>query len=218
MAITVVLVEDHHLVRSGIRSLLERSPEIQVIGEAADGREAIQLCQKLHPRIVLMDVAMPDLNGIDAARQICAELPEVRVIMLSMYDDRQHVFESLKAGAAGYVLKGGGVADLLLAIQTVNAGKNYLSAPLNDVVMNDYVRRAQGNIVNSDLEKISAREREVLQLIAEGNSSAEVAAVLHISVRTVDTHRQNVMDKLGIHSIAQLTKFAIRNGLTSLKQ
>jgi DNA-binding NarL/FixJ family response regulator len=105
-----------------------------------------------------------------------------------------------------------------LAIQTVNAGKNYLSAPLNDVVMNDYVRRAQGNIVNSDLEKISAREREVLQLIAEGNSSAEVAAVLHISVRTVDTHRQNVMDKLGIHSIAQLTKFAIRNGLTSLKQ
>lgn len=217
MEITVLLVEDHALVRAGIRALLDGSPDIRVVGEASSGRQAVEICRELNPQIVLMDVAMPDMNGIEGARRICAEQPDVRVIMLSMYEDRQHIFESLKAGASGYVLKGAGFSDLLTAMRTVLTGRTYLSPPLAELVMDDYVRRAKGEQSSSDLDKLSAREREVLQLIAEGSSSAEVAAALHISVRTIDSHRQNVMDKLEIHSIAGLTKFAIRHGLTALK-
>jgi DNA-binding NarL/FixJ family response regulator len=159
---------------------------------------------------------MPELNGVEAARQIRAAMPDVRVIMLSMYADQQYVFESLKAGANGYVLKGSAFQELLTAINTVMGGKNYISPALSDTVMTDYVRRAQGEQRDTELDKISGREREVLQLIAEGKSSAEVAELLHISVRTVDTHRHNIMTKIDVHSIAGLTKFAIRHGLCVL--
>jgi DNA-binding NarL/FixJ family response regulator len=216
MPIRALLVEDHTLVRSGIRALLEGSKEVQVVGEAAEGRQAVDLARQLQPELVLMDIAMPELNGVEAARQIRAGLPDVRIVMLSMYADQQYVFESLKAGANGYVLKGSAFAELLTAISTVMGGRNYISPALSDTVMTDYVRRAQGEQRDTELDKLSGREREVLQLIAEGKSSAEVAELLHISVRTVDTHRHNIMTKIDVHSIAGLTKFAIRHGLCVL--
>jgi DNA-binding NarL/FixJ family response regulator len=216
MRVNVLLVEDHTLVRSGIRSLLAGSPEVKVVGEAADGRQALELCRELNPDVVLADVEMRGLNGIETARQLRLEQPQIRVIMLSMHGDPQYVLESLKAGANGYVLKDAAFTELLTAIQAVVAGRRYLSPPLADLVMDDYVRRATGKQVASELDKLSAREREILQLVAEGRSSVQIAGLMHISVRTVDTHRYNVMQKLDIHSIAGLTKFAIVHGLTSL--
>jgi DNA-binding NarL/FixJ family response regulator len=212
----VFIAEDHTMVRSGIRALLDASPDLKVVGEAANGRQAVEMVRSLRPGLVLMDVAMPELNGIEAARQVIAENSQTRVVMLSMHEDRHYVFESLKAGATGYVLKSAAFQDLISAISTVMSGKNYISPALSDTVMNDYIRRAQGDEKDTELGRLSGREREVLQLIAEGNSSAEVAEILHISVRTVDTHRHNIMNKLEIHSIAGLTKFAIRHGLCVL--
>ena len=217
MTVKILLVEDHTLVRSGIRSLLESWPDVQVVADVGDGRSAIEICREIHPDVVLTDVEMPSLNGIETTRQIHALLPDVKIIMLSMHGDPQYVLESLKAGASGYVLKDAAFGDLQTAIQSVMSGRRYMSAPLADMVMEDYVRRANGQETRSDLDKLSAREREILQLVAEGRSSAQVAKMIHISVRTVDTHRYNVMQKLGIHSIAGLTKFAIAHGLTSIR-
>ena len=216
-SLNVLIAEDHTLVRSGIRALLESSPDVAVVGEAGNGRQAVELARSLSPGLILMDVGMAELNGIDAARQIHETSPAVRIVMLSMHEDQQYVFESLKAGAAGYVLKGAAFAELLTAIQTVMSGKNYISPALSAAVMEDYIVRAQGGAEqHTELGRLSGREREVLQLIAEGKSSAEVAELLRISVRTVDTHRHNIMVKLEIHSIAGLTKFAIRHGLCVL--
>lgn len=213
----ILLVEDHTLVRSGIRSLLEASGRVTVIGDVGDGRSAVEFCRVTPPDVVLSDVEMASLNGIETTRQIHAQFPDIRVIMLSMHSDPQYVLQSLKAGASGYVLKDAAFTELLTAIESVMVGRRYLSPPLTELVMEDYVRQANGNPIRSGLDKLSAREREILQLVAEGRSSAQVADMIHISVRTVDTHRYNVMQKLGIHSIAGLTKFAIANGLTSLK-
>ena len=214
--VRLLLVEDLMLTRTGFRALLESSEEVEVIGEAANGREAIKQARKLNPDLILMDVAMPELNGIEAARQIRDAQPDIRIIMVSMHTDRQYIFESLRAGASGYVPKDSAFAELLEAIRSVMAGSTYLSPPLTSIVMDDYVRRAKSKQETSDLDKLSSREREVLQLIAEGKPSSEVAQILHISIRTVDTHRHNIMEKLEIHSIAGLTKFAIRYGLCSL--
>lgn len=216
MPIRVLLAEDHELVRSGIRALLEASGEVQVVGEADNGRQAIDLARELQPDLVLMDLAMSGLNGIDATRQLATLAPDVRVIMLSMHADEQYLFEALKAGARGYVLKQGAYGELATAMKDVMSGKTYLSPSLSPLVMGDYVRRAKGNFSDSAGGNLSPREREVIQLIAEGNTSAEVAELLHISVRTVDSHRHNIMEKLQIKSIAGLTKFAIRSGLCSL--
>jgi DNA-binding NarL/FixJ family response regulator len=215
MPLRVLLVEDHELVRSGIRALLESTGEAQVVGEANNGRRAIEVARELNPDIVLMDLAMSELNGIDATRQLIALMPDVKVIMLSMHADEQYLFEALKAGARGYVLKQGAFGELSTAIRDVMSGKNYLSPSLSPLVMGDYVRRAKGDFSAAGAT-LSPREREVIQLIAEGNTSAEVAERLHISVRTVDSHRHNIMEKLQIKSIAGLTKFAIKSGLCSL--
>jgi DNA-binding NarL/FixJ family response regulator len=212
----LLIVEDMTLTRSGLRALLEDTHQVEVIGEAADGREAIKLAEELNPDVILMDVSMPGLNGIEAARQIHAGQPGIRILMLSMYNASQYVFESLRAGASGYCAKDATVTELLKAIQTVASGGTYLSSALTDIAVEDYVRLAQGKHDPSELGKLSAREREVLQLITEGHSSAEIARLLHISARTVDTHRHNIMQKLDIHSVAGLTKFAIRHGLSSL--
>jgi DNA-binding NarL/FixJ family response regulator len=218
MSLNVLIADDHTLVRSGIRALLETAPDLAVVGEAGNGRQAVEMARALAPGLVLMDVGMAELNGIDAARQIRAAAPDTRVVMLSMHEDRQYVFEALRAGAAGYVLKGAAFAELLSAIETVMGGKNYISPALAGAVMEDYITRAQegGADRPQGLGRLSGREREVLQLIAEGKSSAEVAELLRISVRTVDTHRHNIMVKLEIHSIAGLTKFAVRHGLCVL--
>jgi DNA-binding NarL/FixJ family response regulator len=216
MATKILLVEDFTLIRSGVRALLEQSGKGEVVGEAVNGRDAVKLARQLKPDIVLMDVAMPELTGIEATRQICEHLPDVRVIMLSMHSDRQYIFESLRAGASGYVYKNAALEELLAAIDKVLTGGTYISTELADMVRDEYFRWARGERIGTELEKLTAREREVLQLIAEGNSSAEIARRLFISVRTVDTHRFHIMEKLDIHSIAGLTKFAIRNGLGSL--
>jgi two-component system response regulator NreC len=213
----ILLVEDHALVRSGIRALLEESSEVTVVGEAPDGRRALELCRKLSPDLVLTDVEMRELNGIETARQIHASHPDIKVLVVSMYGEAQYVREALRAGASGYVLKHDAFTELLTAIRAVASGKRYLSAQLADLVVDDYVRRTDGKQPASQLDKLSAREREILQMVAEGHSSSEIAATLHISVRTVDTHRSSIMQKLSIHSIASLTKFAIANGLTSIR-
>jgi len=215
MMLTVLLVEDHTLVRSGIRALLESAnPEWRVVGEADNGQSAIELAGKLKPQLVLMDVAMPELNGIEAARQIRTGAPDARILMLSMHDDPQYLSESLRSGANGYVLKGAAFAELQTAIEAVMQGQTYVSPGLGQ--RRDESLPRGGEPLVGEALKLSAREREVLQLIAEGKSSAEVAELLQISVRTVDTHRHNIMSKLEIHSIAGLTKFAIRHGLCVL--
>ena len=218
MSSRILLVEDHALVRSGIRSLLSDSSEVTVVGEASDGRKALELCAELKPDMVLTDVEMRELNGIETTRQIHAQFPQIKVIVVSMYGEAQYVREALRAGASGYVLKHDAFTELLAAIRTVASGKRYISAQLSDLVMDDYVRRGDGTQPANDLDKLSAREREILQLVAEGHSSGQIAGILHISTRTVDAHRSNVMQKLAIHSIASLTKFAISHGLTPLRQ
>lgn len=215
MTLTVLLVEDHTLVRSGIRALLEATDlDLKVVGETDNGQLAVELVRRLNPQLVLMDVAMPGLNGIEATRHIRAAHPHVRILMLSMHNDPQYVQESIRSGANGYVLKGAAFAELLTAISAVMAGQRYLSPALTEPRTSS-INRIEA-LSGGEISKLSAREREVLQLIAEGKSSAEVAELLHISVRTVDTHRHNIMSKLGIHSIAGLTKFAIRHGLCVL--
>ena len=216
MSLRVLLVEDHTVVRCGIRALLEGSKDVEVVGEAENGREAVEMAHRLNPQVILMDVAMGELNGIDATRQITESQPDMRVLMLSMHKDEQYIFEALKAGARGYVLKSAAVKELLNGIHEVAAGRNYVSPSLSSIVMDDYVRRAKGTRTLSDVDKLTLREREVLQLIAEGKSSAEIASGLYISVRTVESHRHNIMEKLSIHSVAGLTRFAIRHGICAL--
>ena len=216
--IRVLIAEDHALVRSGIRSLLDAAPGVKVVGEAGEGRAAIELFESLRPDVLLLDVEMGTLNGIETARRVRALDPAARILMLSMYREPQYVFEALKAGATGYLLKDDAFADLITALRSVVAGRRYLSPPLAEMVMDDYVRRANGEQLTSQLDRLSPREREVLQLVAEGWSSPQVASTLHISVRTVDMHRRNISQKLDIHSIAGLTKFAILHGLTPLRQ
>jgi DNA-binding NarL/FixJ family response regulator len=213
--IKVLLVEPQTLVRAGFNALLQTSDQLEVVGEAENGRVAIRLAKKLNPDIVLMDVAMPEVNGIEAAREIHLAQPELRILLLSREVSRQQVFECLQAGASGVVHEDSPFSELLAGIHTVLGNETYLSPVLAELVVGDYFRRAHKSEI-SEVEILTNREREVLRLIAEGNASAKVAQVMHISVRTVDTHRHNIMKKLNIHSVAGLTKFAIRHGLTSL--
>jgi two-component system response regulator NreC len=214
MSTRVLIADDHQIVREGLRTMLEKEHDIKVVGEAEDGRMTLRLARELVPDVVIMDVAMPDLNGIEATRQIVAELPGVKIIALSMHDDRRFVLNMLKAGAAGYMLKDCAFKDLAKAIRVVMANKTYLSNEIADIVVKDYLASSTP-IESSAYHLLSPREREVLQLIAEGKTSAQMADSLHISVKTVETHRQQIMAKLKIKSVAELTKYAIREGLTS---
>jgi DNA-binding NarL/FixJ family response regulator len=209
------LADDHKIVRDGLRTLLEKNPGIEVVGEAEDGRETVQLVKKLSPQIVIMDIAMRDLNGIEATRQIIAEHPDIKVIALSMHSDRRFVSEMLKAGAAAYLLKDCAFEELESAIRTVMKNKTYLSPAIAGVIIENYIRNAPKSDP-SVFSLLSDREREVLQLMAEGKTTKEIASHLLVSTKTVETHRMNIMTKLDIHSIAELTKYAIREGLTSL--
>jgi DNA-binding NarL/FixJ family response regulator len=216
MSTRILLVDDHKITRQGLRSLLENQADMEVVAEAEEGRTAVRLVREIVPDVVIMDVSMPDLNGMEAARQIVADCPGVKIIALSMHSDALFVTEMLKSGASGYLLKDCAFEELALAIRTVSDEKTYLSPSISGVVVNDYVHLlSRGESV--DAEVLSNREREVLQLLAEGKSTKQMALRLHISVKTVETHRRQIMEKLDIHSVAELTKYAIRKGFTSLE-
>jgi two-component system response regulator NreC len=216
MAIRVIIADDHQIVRQGLRILLEREPDLEVVAEAEDGRLTVRLVRELHPDLVIMDVAMPDLNGIEATRQIILEWPKVKVIALSMYADKRFVVNMLKAGASGYLLKDCAFEELIRAIRVVLAQKTYLSPGVTDIVVKDYMKGTPPT-APSVFSVLTPREREVLQLMSEGKSTNMIADCLHVSVKTIETHRQQVMQKLNLRSIAELTKYAIREGLTSLE-
>lgn len=215
MGIKIILVDDHKIMREGLRNLLEREEDIQIVAEANDGRTAVKLARDLLPDLVVMDTSMPDLNGIEATRQIINENPGTKIIALSMHSDRHFVVEMLKAGASGYMLKDCAFDELVNAIKSVINDETYLSPKIAGIVLKEYMQGVSKDksTVFSDL---SNREREVLQLIAEGNSTKDIAFHLNVSVKTVETHRQQIMRKLKINNIAGLTKYAIKEGLTSL--
>jgi len=214
MTTKIILADDHKLMREGLRGLLERQADLEVVGEVDDGRSAVRLASELHPDVVIMDIGMPALNGIEATRQIKSELPQTKIIGLSMHVNQRMVVEMLRAGASGYVSKLSAFEELARAVEAVIRGERYLSPSITGFVV-DELLDAKGGSEPSVFTKLTSREREVLQLIAEGKSSKEIASALHISVRTVDVHRKNLMDKLEIDSVADLTRYAIREGMVS---
>jgi len=215
MPIKIALADDHTIVRNGLRALLEKEADFEVVCEVADGRAAVRCIGESAPDLMLMDVAMPELNGIEATRQLRRDHPEVRVIALSMHSDRRYVVEMLKAGAQGYLLKDCAQDELARAVRAVAGGQSYLSPAISDVVVSDYLQLVEGGVA-TPASKLTAREREVLQLVAEGSSTRVIAERLGVSVKTIETHRQQVMRKLDLHSVAELTKYAVREGLTSV--
>jgi DNA-binding NarL/FixJ family response regulator len=217
MTIRVVLADDHRLLREGLRALLEESADdVKVVGQADDGRSALALVKQVSPDVVVMDIGMPGLNGVEATRQVLAEAPRVKVIALSTYSDRRYVLAMLEAGASGYVVKSSVSGELLRAIRAVSRHQKYLSPEVADAVVASYVGRVFPN-EGSCFSVLGRREREVVQLLAEGSTSKEIAHLLHISVRTVEAHRRNIMQKLDIHSVAELTKYAVKEGLSFLE-
>ena len=213
--IRVLLADDHNIVRDGIAHILEKEPDISVVAQAENGREAVKLAMELAPDLVLMDMGMPDMNGIEATRRIEAGVGGCNVIILSMYSDKRFVKQALAAGARGYLLKGCAGAELVSAIRAVAVNELYVCSQIVEVVVNNYVKQARGHISASNAD-LSPREREVLQLIAEGKNTKEIACVLEIGTKTVETYRAQLMKKLNIFNVALLTKYAVREGMTSL--
>ena len=204
----ILLADDHAVVRQGFKMILSAQGDMEIVGEAANGREAVELAEQLKPDIVVMDVAMPELNGIEATRRLAGTAPHARVIALSMHKDSVYVREILRAGARGYLLKDSGAEDLVRAIRAVAGGESWLSPAVSNAVLDDYRRH-----VTDPIDLLSSREREVLQMLAEGKTNKEIAGVLNLSVYTVDAHRGRIMEKLNLHSINELVRFAVRNGL-----
>lgn len=215
MNIRILLADDHCMVREGLRLLIEGMPDVEVIAEADNGYQAIELANSLVPDVVVMDIGMAQLNGIEATSRIVADNPEVKVVALSVYSDRRYVLGMLEAGASAYVIKGAAGEDLIQAIQAVAENKKYISPEVADVVINGYKRKRSAGSKPARTV-LGHREREVLQLLAEGKSSPDIASRLGIAVKTVETHRRNIMKKLNLHSVAELTKYAVREGLTEL--
>jgi len=213
--IRILIADDHSIVRDGLKALVEKEPGLEVVAEATNGLEAIGLVEKLAPDIVIMDVAMPDLNGIEATRQLTSKDSTIKIIALSMHSDRRFVIEMLRAGAMGFMLKDSAFEELVEAIKSVYRGRAFLSSSIVDVVVTDYVRNLAGTD-SPAYTQLSDRERQVLKLLAEGKTIKEIAYILEVSAKTVETHRLNIRDKLGISSLAELTKFAIREGITTL--
>lgn len=210
---TILLADDHRVVREGLRTLLSQEADLSVVGEASDGRQVVELARSLKPDVIIMDIAMPELNGIEAARLIVTDNPRTRIVALSMYADRRFVTQILRAGALGYVLKEAAFEELAHAIRTVAGGKPYLSASVAGFVVEEFVQQSSP-VPAKSLDLLTNREREVLKLLAEGKRARDIASELKIGVKTAEAHRQNLMNKLEMHTIAELTRFAIREGLT----
>src|ERR1039457_7261540 len=206
--IRILLADDHAVVRHGFKKILGPQPDREIVGEAGNGREAVDLAAELRPDVVVMDVAMPELNGIEATRRLTAAHPHARVLALSMHKDSVYVREILRAGARGYLPKDAGPADLVAAVRAIASGEGYLSPAVSDAVLDDYRKH-----VTNPIDLLSSREREVLQMLAEGKTNKEIAVILNLSVYTVDAHRGRIMEKLNLHSINELVRFAVRNGL-----
>lgn len=213
MGVRVLIADDHALIRSGLRALLEREGEFQVIAEAADGYEAIELAIRHKPDVVLLDVGMPRLSGTDAAQQIAEKVPAARIVILSMHSDEGYVLRALKAGARGYLLKASPEADVLAAIRAVAAGNAYFSPSITRMLMEEYVAEARRRGVEDSYDLLSLREKEVCQLLASGKSNRDIAELLHISLATVETHRNNIFQKLHLHNLPELILYAVRKGL-----
>ena len=211
--IKVLLADDHAVVRDGLRVLLEAQSDISVVGDAANGREAVRRALQLHPDVVVMDIAMPELNGIEATQQIHDASPSTQVLILSMHSTTEHIFRALQAGARGYLLKESAGTEVVDAVRVVHAGRRYLSQKIASTVLDDYISERNRA---SPLDSLSPRERQILKLVADGCSSARIAEMLHLSPKTVDTYRSRLMEKLNLSDIASLVKFAIQHGLTSL--
>ena len=210
---TVILADDHAVVRDGLHVLLEAHSDISVVGDAANGRQAVRLALQLHPDVVVMDIAMPELNGIEATQHIHDASPSAKVLILSMHSTTEHIFRALQAGARGYLLKDSAGTEVVDAVRAVHAGRRYLSQKIASTVLDDYISERSRA---SPLDSLSPRERQILQLVAEGKSSAEAAALLFLSPKTVDTYRSRMMQKLGIGDLPGLVKFAIQHGVTQL--
>ena len=213
MGIKIILADDHAMLRHGLSKLLQNEKDMEVIAQAKDGRTTVELAKELSPNIIIMDIGMPDLNGIEATRQIVKENPKVKIIALSMHSSKNFIIEMFKAGAAGYLLKDCEFDELVNAIRLVMNNKTYISPAISDVVVDNYMRRP-ANTKDSAFSILSQREREVLQLLTEGNATKQIGKRLHISAKTVEVHRLNLMNKLKIDNIAQLTKYAVQEGLT----
>lgn len=216
MKMKILIADDHAIVRQGLRALIDKEEDMMVSAEAGTGAEAIRLTRKERPDVIVMDISMPDVNGIDATRSIMSEFPEVKVLALSMESDRRFVVEVLKAGANGYVLKDAAFAELASAIRAVAAGETYLPPRVTTLLIKEYLQRIPDE-VSATYENLSGREREILQLIANGSNAKEIAFAFGVSVKTVENQRHSIMKKLDLFSIAELTKYAVRQGLTSLK-
>jgi DNA-binding NarL/FixJ family response regulator len=213
--IRVVLADDHIIMRKGLRLLLERQPNITVVGEASDGRECVELAQAEKPDVVVMDLAMPNLNGIEAARQIVGQNPAIAVAVLSMHSDESYVIRALKAGARAYLLKDSAESDLIGAIKALSDGKSFFSPAISRLLVEDYMRALERKGVEDSYELLTTREREILQLLAEGKSNKEVANMLNLSLYTVETHRTHILQKLNLHTVPELILYAVRKGIIS---
>jgi RNA polymerase sigma factor (sigma-70 family) len=214
-SIRVLLADDHKLIRAGLRLVIDQQPDLSVVGEADDGRQAVELAKSLKPDVVVMDIGMPNLNGIEAARQIREIRPDAAVVMLSMHSDEGYVLRALGAGARAYLLKDSATTDLVQAIRAVAEGKSFFSPAVSKVLLQDYMRKLQRSGVEDSYDLLSPREREVLQLVAEGKSNKEVASLLNLSVYTVETHRANIMQKLNLKGVPELILYAVRKGIIS---
>ena len=213
--IRILLADDHQLMRSGLRLLIEQQPDLTVVGEAADGREAVALARSLRLDVAVMDISMPNLNGIEAAHQITQTHGEIAVIVLSMHPDESYVLRALKAGAKGYLLKDSAESDLIAAVRAVARGKSFFSPAVSKVLLDDYIRKLKRSGAEDAYDLLTPREREVLQLVVEGKSNKEVANLLNLSVYTVETHRSNIMQKLNLKGVPELTLYAVRKGIIS---
>jgi DNA-binding NarL/FixJ family response regulator len=217
MSISIFLADDHAVVRDGLRALLEAQPDMRVIGDAANGRDTVRQVAQLCPDVVVLDIAMPELNGIEAAREIAQVSPATQVVILSMYSTTEHIFQALQAGVRGYLLKESAGIEVVNAVRAVHTGQRYLSQKISDTMIDDYIRQRQAAQAKSPLARLSLRERQVLQFVAEGKSSAEIADILSLSLKTVETYRSRLMHKLGISDLPGLVRFAIQHGLTPLE-